>query len=105
MIAVVLGQFPDLIAHGLRAVLAEEDRIEVLASDVPLDSLAGVIAEQEPDMAVFDLASLRTTSQVNQLQKSQPETKLVILADRATEAECNELLSLIATAVIPSDTP
>ena len=105
MIAVVLGQFSDLISAGLRAVLAEEDRIEVLATDVPLDSLEATIAEIEPDMAIFDLAALRSPIQVNQLHETQPETRLVILTDRATAAECNQLLAFGATAVIPKDTP
>jgi two-component system response regulator DesR len=105
MIGVVIGQFPDLIAAGLRVVLGEEDRIEVLATDVPIDSLGGVIAEQEPDMAIFDLGALRTPIQVNQLHEAQPETKLVILTERATQAECNQLLAFGATAVIPKDTP
>ena len=105
MIAVVLGQFPDLIAAGLRAVLAEEDRIEILAADVPVDSMGAAIAELEPDMAILDLAALRSPIQVNQLHEAQPETKLVLLAGRATQAECNQLLAFGATAVIPKDTP
>jgi two-component system, NarL family, response regulator DesR len=105
VIAVVLGQFPDLLAAGLRAVLAEEDRIEILAADVPIDSLSAAIAELEPDLAVLDLAALRTPMQVNQLHEAQPETKLVLLAGRATQAECNQLLAFGATAVIPKDTP
>ena len=105
MIAVVLGQFSDLIAAGLRAVLAEEDRVEILAADVPVDSMAAAIAELEPDLAILDLAALRSPIQVNQLHEAQPETKLVLLAGRATQAECNQLLAFGATAVIPKDTP
>ncbi|HVL96775.1 MAG TPA: response regulator transcription factor [Solirubrobacteraceae bacterium] len=105
MIAVVLGRFPDLLAAGLRAVLAEDDRIELLAADVPMDSLQAAVAELEPDLAVFDLAALRTPIEVNQLHEAHPETRLVLLADRATAAECNQLLAFGATAVIPKDTP
>jgi DNA-binding NarL/FixJ family response regulator len=105
MIAVVLGQFPDLIAAGLRAVLAEEERVEILAADVPLDSLGAAIAELEPDLAILDLGALRSPIQVNQLHESQPETRLVLLTGRATQAECNQLLAFGATAVIPRDTP
>jgi DNA-binding NarL/FixJ family response regulator len=105
MIAVVVGRFPDLVAAGLRVVLAEEDRIEVLATDVPMDSLAAALNELEPDLAIFDLAALRSPIQVNQLHDAQPETRLVLLADRATAAECNQLLAFGATAVIPKDSP
>src|SRR3954447_14457445 len=105
MIATVVGRFPDLISYGLRAVLAEEDRIDLLATDVPLDSLEAALAELEPDLAIFDLSALRTPIQVNQLHEAQPETRLVLLADRATAAECNQLLAFGATAVIPKDSP
>jgi DNA-binding NarL/FixJ family response regulator len=105
VIAVVLGRFPDLLAAGLRALLAEEDRIEVLAADLPMDMLGATVAELEPDLAIFDLAALRTPIEVNQLHEAQPETKLVLLADRATAAECNQLLAFGATAVIPKDAP
>jgi DNA-binding NarL/FixJ family response regulator len=105
LIATVLGQFPDLLAYGLKAVLAEEERIDVLAADVPMDSLGATLAELEPDLVIFDLAALRSPIQVNQLHEAQPETRLVVLADRATSAECNQLLAFGATAVIPKDTP
>lgn len=105
MITLVLGRFPDLLAAGLRAVLAEDERLELLAADVPLDSLEATLAEREPDLAIFDWAALRSPVQVHQLHEAQPETRLVLLADRATSAECNQLLAFGATAVIPKDTP
>ena len=105
MIATLLGQFPDLLAYGLRAVLAEEDRIELLAADIPLDSMDAAIAELEPDLVIFDLAALRSPIQVNQLHEAHPEARLVLLAERASAAECNQLLAFGATAVIPKDTP
>ncbi len=103
MVTLVLGRFPDLLAAGLRAVLAEEERLEILAADVPTDTLRSALAEHEPDLAVFDLGGLRSPVQVHELHEAQPETRLVLLAERATSAECNQLLAFGATAVIPKD--
>jgi DNA-binding NarL/FixJ family response regulator len=100
----VLGEFPDLIAYGLRGVLAEDDRLQVLASDVPIDSLEAALAETEPDVALIDLAALHTPIQVHQLREAQPETQLVVLVERASAAECSQLLAFGATAVLARDT-
>ena len=104
MITLLLGEFPDLIAYGLRALLKEDERVEVLATDIPMDGLEPAIAETEPDLVVIDFAALRSPIQVHQLHESQPETHVVILVDRATTAECNQLLAFGATAVLARDT-
>ena len=104
MVTLLLGEFPDLIAYGLRALLAEDDRLQVMAADVPIDSLEAAIAETEPDLALIDFGALRSPIQVHQLNERQPETHLVVLVDRATAAECNQLLAFGATAVLARDT-
>ena len=104
MITLLLGEFPDLLAYGFRALLREDDRLQVLATDVPMDRMEAAIAETEPDVAMFDFGALRSPVQVHQLNESQPETHLVIVVDRATAAECNQLLAFGATAVLQRDT-
>ncbi len=104
MITLLLGEFPDLLAYGLRALLREDDRIEVLSSDIPMDSLEAAIAETEPDLVMIDFAALRSPIQVHQLHETQPETRIIIVVDRATPAESNQLLAFGATAVLQRDT-
>jgi DNA-binding NarL/FixJ family response regulator len=104
VITLLLGEFPDLIAYGLRALLSEDDRIQILAKDVPIDSLEPAVAETEPDLVLLDFGALRTPIQVHQLHEAQPETHIVVLIDRATSAECNQLLAFGATAVLSRDT-
>lgn len=104
MITLLLGQFPDLLAYGLRALFKEDERIEVLASDIPLDGLEAAVAETEPDVAVIDFGALRSPMQVHQLHERQPETHIVVVVDRATPAEGNQLVAFGATAVIQRDT-
>jgi NarL family two-component system response regulator LiaR len=104
VISLVLGEFPDIIAYGLRALFNDDERLQILASDVPIDGLEATVAEVEPDLAVVDFAALRSPIQVHQLHESQPETHIVVLVDRATVAECNQLLAFGATAVLGRET-
>ena len=104
MITLLLGEFPDLLAYGFRALLREDERLQVLATDIPMDRMEAAIAEIEPDVAMIDFGALRSPVQVHQLSESQPETRLVIVVDRATAAECNQLLAFGATAVLQRDT-
>jgi len=104
VITLILGEFPDLIGYGLRALLREDERLELLVTEVPLSGLEATIAETEPDVAVVDFGALRSPIQVHALHDRQPETHLVVVFDRATPAECNQLLAFGATAVLGRDT-
>ena len=104
MIAIVTGQFEDLVSAGLRAILAEDDLVDLLAHDVPIGALESTIAEFEPDVAIFDYAALRSPIEVHQLHEAQPETHLVVLTWRPSPAEAQQLLSFGATAVLAKDT-
>jgi DNA-binding NarL/FixJ family response regulator len=104
VITLVIGEFPDLIAYGLRALLRDDERCEILATDVPMDGIEAAIAEVEPDVAILDFGALRSPIQVHQLHEVQPETHLVIVVDRATPQECNQLLAFGATAILARET-
>ena len=84
--------------------MREDERVEVLATDVPMDRLEAAIAEIEPAVAVIDFGALRSPIQVHQLHEAQPETQVVIMVDRATASEANQLVAFGATAVIQRDT-
>jgi DNA-binding NarL/FixJ family response regulator len=104
VITLLLGEFPDLIAYGLRGLLRDDERLDILATDVPFDSLEAAIAETEPDVALIDFGALRSPIQIHQLHEAQPETHVVIVIDRATPQECNQLLAFGATAILARDT-
>jgi NarL family two-component system response regulator LiaR len=104
VITLVIGEFPDLIAYGLRALFNDDERLQILSTDVPVDGLEAAVSEVEPDLAVIDFNALRSPIQVHQLHEAQPETHIVVLVDRATTAECNQLLAFGATAVLGRET-
>jgi DNA-binding NarL/FixJ family response regulator len=103
-ISIVIGRFEDLIARGLRSLIAEDGNIEVLANDVELDALEATLSEHEPKVAIVNFGSLRTPVQVNRLHTGHPETRLLVLANRPTPAECNQMLAFGATACLSKET-
>ena len=103
-ITIVVGRFEDLIARGLRSLIAEDANIELLAGDVELDALEATLSEHEPRVAIINFGSLRTPVEVNRLHAAHPGTQLLVLANRPTPSECNQMLAFGATACLSKET-
>ena len=103
-VTVVQGEFEDLAAIGLRALITEDPNLELLASDVPLDKLERMIEEHEPAVVLLNFGTLPSAAVVYQLHQVNPGTRIVVLANRPTAAECNQMLSFGATACISKET-
>ena len=103
-ITIVVGRFEDLIARGLRSLLAEDPNIELLAADVELDTFEATLSEHEPKVAIINFGSLRTPVEVNRLHTAHPDMRLLVLANRPTPSECNQMLAFGATACLSKET-
>jgi DNA-binding NarL/FixJ family response regulator len=103
-ITLVLARFEDLIARGLRSLIAEDPHMEIVASDVPHDRLSDYLAEHRPRVALLNFGSLRSPVELQSLMGAHRETRLVVLASRPTPAECNQMLAFGATACLSKDT-
>jgi len=103
-ITVVIGRFEDLAARGLRSLLAEQANIRVVAADVELDAFDAALTEHEPQVAIVNFGSLRTPVEINRLHTAHPTTRLVVLANRPTPSECNQMLAFGATACLSKET-
>ena len=103
-IKLVVGRFEDLIAHGLRSLLAEDSNVEVIATDVEIEALDALLGDQEPTVALINFGSRRTPVEVNRLRLAHPQTRLVVLANRPTPSECNQMLAFGATACLSKET-
>lgn len=103
-VTIVLGEFEDLIARGLRVLLEEDDNFRVVAAGVDLDAMATMFAEHSPKVAIINFGSLRSPIEVNHLHQRHPATRLLILASRPTPAECNQMLAFGATACLSKET-
>ena len=104
MPSVISTQFEDLVAVGLKALIAEDPNLDLVAADVPMDGVQRAIEEHEPAVVVLNFGTLRTPAEVFQLHQSHPETRIVVLANRPTAAECNQMLSFGATACLSKET-
>src|SRR5947209_2052328 len=103
-ITVVVSRFEDLVSRGLRALIGEDSNIEIVGFDVPHGQLARSFAAQDPDVGILNFGSLRTPIEVRDLHSAHPDTRIVVLANRPTPAECNQMLAFGATACLSKET-
>jgi DNA-binding NarL/FixJ family response regulator len=103
-ITVVLARFEDLVACGLRALVAQDPNIELCAENVSHGELGRVFAARVPQVAIVNFGSLRSPVEVRELHVRHPETRLVVLANRPSPAECNQMLAFGATACLSKET-
>jgi DNA-binding NarL/FixJ family response regulator len=103
-VTVIAATFEDLVAIGLRQILSEDENLELVADGVPLDELEQAINDHEPAVVLLNFGSLPNPAYVYQLHQQAPETRIVVLANRPTAAECNQLLSFGATACVSKET-
>jgi DNA-binding NarL/FixJ family response regulator len=103
-VSVVVARFEDLVAIGLTQLITEDANLLLLADGVSPSDLDAEIERHEPAVAVLNFGSLTSAAQVYQLHQSFSQTRLVVLANRPTAAECNQMLSFGATACISKET-
>ena len=103
-VTVVAAEFEDLVKVGLRQLISEDENLKLVATDVPLPQLSAAIDTHEPAVVLLNFGSLPTPATVHQLHERHPNTRIVVLANRPTAAECNQMLSFGATACISKET-
>ena len=85
-------------------MIAEDPNLELVASEVDLDRIEDVLDEHHPSVVLLNFGSLPNAAWVYQVHQSSLETRIVVLANRPTAAESNQLLSFGATACISKET-
>jgi DNA-binding NarL/FixJ family response regulator len=103
-VTVIAATFEDLVMIGLRQIISEDPNLELVADDVPLDELEAAIKAAEPSVVLLNFGSLPNSAYVYQLHQGAPDTRIVVLANRPSAAECNQLLSFGATACVSKET-
>jgi NarL family two-component system response regulator LiaR len=103
-ITIVSARFEDLVAIGLESLISEDPNLELVASGVDLERLEPVLEERKPSVVLLNFGSLPNPAMIYQLHQGHPETRIVVLANRPTAAECNQMLSFGATACISKET-
>ncbi len=103
-VSVLVSRFEDLVAYGLRALVAEDPNLAVVCSDVEPADLSHAIARHAPSVAILNFGSLRSPIAVHELHGAHAGTRLVVLANRPSPVECNQLLAFGATACLSKET-
>jgi len=103
-VTVLVARFEDLVAYGLRTLVSEDPHLAVVAAGVGPDGLSAAIARHRPSVAILNFGSLRSPIEVHELHEAHPETRLVVLANRPSPVEGNQLLAFGATACLSKET-
>ena len=103
-ITVVIAQFDDLLARGLRQVIESDANLSIVADDVDPARLGVIIGVHRPRVAVLDSDALGSLAEVRALNDAFPDTRLVLLVSRATAAESVQALAFGASAFLGRDT-
>jgi DNA-binding NarL/FixJ family response regulator len=104
MPTVVSAKFEDLVAVGLSVLISEDANLDLVAAGVPMAEIPAAIEEHSPAVVLLNFGTLRAHGDVYELHQAYPETRIVVLANRPTAAECNQMLSFGATACLSKET-
>jgi DNA-binding NarL/FixJ family response regulator len=103
-ISVVLARFEDIVGRGLRALIDEDENLELLACDVPHEHLHAILERHQPRVAILNFGSLTSAVELRALHRRFPQTRLLVLANRPQPSECRQMLSFGATACLAKST-
>ena len=103
-VTVVMAKFEDLVAIGLRQLIYEDPNLKLVADGRPADRPGQNREGPDPSVVLLNFGSLGSPAQVYQLHQSHPTTRFVVLANRPTAAECNQMLGFGATACLSKET-
>jgi DNA-binding NarL/FixJ family response regulator len=104
MPTVVTGKFEDLVSVGLDVLIGEDPNLEMVARDVPMDEIETAVRRHVPAVLLLNFGTLPSPADVLRLHQAQPETRIVVLANRPTSGECSQMLSFGATACLSKET-
>jgi DNA-binding NarL/FixJ family response regulator len=103
-ITVVLSRFEDLVARGLRGFIEDDGALNIAAADVEQADLDRTLTSIRPSVALLNFGSLRTAADLHRLSTSHQATRFLVLANRPTLAEANQMLAFGASACLSKET-
>ncbi|MDX6671960.1 MAG: hypothetical protein QOI91_2323 [Solirubrobacteraceae bacterium] len=103
-VTVVIARFEDLVGYGLRALLSDDPFLEIVGEDIPHGQLSRSLDAHAPRVAIVNFGSLSSAIEVRDLHTAHPGTRLVVLANHPSPAECNQMLAFGATACLSKET-
>ncbi len=103
-ITLALAEFEDIVSRGLQSLIDEDDHLRLVAAGVSQERLARTLGDCEPDVAILNFGSLSSPGELRDLHASFPKTRLMVLANNPTAAECRQMIGFGATACLAKST-
>jgi NarL family two-component system response regulator LiaR len=103
-ITVAVARFEDIVGRGLRSLIDEDDHLELVAFDFAHEQAAAMLDSHEPQVAILNFGSLSSASELRDLHRAYPQTRLLVLANRPSPSECRQMLAFGATACLAKST-
>ena len=104
MPTVVAGKFEDLVSVGLEVLIGDDPSLDLVARDVPMPEVEEAVAKHAPSVVLLNFGTLPAPAEVLKLHEAHPGTRIVVLANRPSSGDCDQLLSFGATACLSKDT-
>lgn len=99
-ITLAMAQFEDIISRGLQSLIAEDPNLRLVATHVVQDQLSSMLSDHRPDVAILNFGSLTSPGELRDLHAASPDTRLLVLANNPSAAECRQVIGFGATACL-----
>jgi DNA-binding NarL/FixJ family response regulator len=104
MASVVAGSFEDLVEIGLSVLIEDDPELDLLARDVPMSELEDALAKHAPDVLLLNFSALSGPADVLTIHRRFPDTRIMVIANRPTAADCSQMLTFGATGCLSKET-
>jgi DNA-binding NarL/FixJ family response regulator len=103
-ITLAVVQFEDIVSRGLQSLIDEDPNLELVAADVDHEHVSSTLAAHRPDVVILNFGSLSGPGELRDLAANFPETRLLVLANNPSAAECRQVIGFGATACLAKST-
>jgi NarL family two-component system response regulator LiaR len=85
-------------------LIGEDASLRLVAGDVPMRDLDAALAEHSPEILLLNFGALSGPADLLRLHRRFPDTRIVVLANRPTAADCTLMLEFGATGCLSKET-
>lgn len=103
-ISVVLGRFEDLTELGLKTLIDQDGALSLVAQGIEPDALDRVLSDVRPSVAIINLGTLTSPADVHRMSADHPGTRILVLGNRPSASEANQLLAFGAAGYLSKAT-
>jgi two-component system response regulator DesR len=99
-ITLAVALFEDIVSRGLQSLIDEDPNLRLVATDVVQDQFSSMLSVHRPDVAILNFGSLTSPGALRDLHAAFPDTRLLVLANNPSAAECRQVIGFGATACL-----